>query len=73
MIANKPGWVMAVLRYADGREEVLSFHDRFMAELFVSWIPAMAPASEEYADVRGAIIRETVEVTGPTVMVDRSN
>ena len=66
-------WVFVVVRYADGREEALPFASRFQAELFVSWIPALQMASDEFAEVRGAIIRPTARMVEPTIAVDRSN
>ena len=66
-------WVMVVLRMADGSERVETFASRFQAELFVSWIPALQMASEEFAEVRGALIRETVRMTVALERVDYSN
>lgn len=66
-------WTLVVLRYADGREEALPFASRFQAELFVSWIPALQMASDEFVEVRSAIIRPTVRMVEPAIAVDRSN
>ena len=66
-------WVFVVVRYADGREEALPFASRFQAELFVSWIPALQMAVEEYSEIRAAIIRPTARMVEPTIAVDRSN
>ena len=66
-------WTLVVLRYADGREEALPFASRFQAELFVSWIPALQMMSDEFAEVRGAIIRPTVRLVEQAFAMDRSN
>ena len=66
-------WVFVVVRYADGREEALPFASRFQAELFVSWIPALQMASDEFSEIRGAIIRPTVRMVEPAIAVDRIN
>lgn len=75
MPSNSMGldYVFVVVRYADGREEALPFASRFQAELFVSWIPALQMAVEEFAEVRSAIIRPTVQMVEPTVVVERVN
>lgn len=66
-------WVLVVLRMADGGERVEMFASRFQAELFVSWIPALQMASDEFAEVRGAIIRPTVRLVEQAFAMDRSN
>ena len=66
-------WTLVVLRYADGHEEALPFASRFQAELFVSWIPALQMASDEFSEIRSAIIRPTVQMVGPAIAVDRVN
>jgi hypothetical protein len=60
--ARRDGPTAVVMFTDDGeREEV--FATRFQAELFLSYLPALAHVAVEFAAVRGAIL-SPLEVTG---------
>lgn len=46
----------AVVMFTDDGEREEVFATRFQAELFLSYLPALAHVAEEFAAVRGAIL-----------------